>query len=387
RLGIAFGGPHAVVEPRHVPAAVLVLRDLALERGVVQRMVLDLHRHPLHRGVVAGSLRDRPALERVADLQAEVVVPAAGVVQLHHEARAPAPGRRLARLRLAGLVEAALAPVGRQAHGAGGLLAQVLAHRVGGGAHLLDRVAQAVLGHPKGVGPVAQLVVGVDVDAVAVGGAGLVPVVGHGGVLQRWGAPTMRPRPSSGREPAPVSLPEPPRGDTRRPFARRRRMNAIVHERPLPTPAPSGTRLAQRLADRYGDRITGHFTIPAHPADIRPLPQDLPPALAEALRSRGIKSLYSHQADAWKAARAGRHLVVATPTASGKSLCYTLPVVAGAMEQGAKALYLFPTKALAQDQVAELLELNAAGNLGLRAATFDGDTPGDARQAIRINGD
>src|SRR5690606_33349359 len=184
-----------------------------------------------------------------------------------------------------------------------------------------------------------------------------------------------------------VSPPEPPRGDTRRPFARRRRMNAIVHERPLPTPAPSGSRLAQRLADRYGDRITGHFTIPAHPADIRPLPQDLPPALAEALRGRGIKSLYSHQADAWKAAREGRHLVVATPTASGKSLCYTLPVVAGAMEQGAKALYLFPTKALAQDQVAELLELNAAGGLGLRAATFDGDTPGDARQAIRINGD
>src|SRR5690606_1562285 len=114
------------------------------------------------------------------------------------------------------------------------------------------------------------------------------------------------------------------------PSARRHRMNAIVHARPLPTPAPSGTRLAQRLADRYGDRITGHFTIPAHPADIRPLPQDLPPALAEALRSRGIKSLYSHQAEAWKAAREGRHLVVATPTASGKSLCYTLPVVAGA---------------------------------------------------------
>ena len=164
-------------------------------------------------------------------------------------------------------------------------------------------------------------------------------------------------------------------------------MNAIVHERPLPAPVPSGTQLASRLADRYGDRITGHFTIPAHPADIRPLPPDLPSALAEALRARGIKSLYSHQAEAWKAARDGRHLVVATPTASGKSLCYTLPVVAAAMEQGAKALYLFPTKALAQDQVAELLELNAAGSLGLRAATFDGDTPGDARQAIRINGD
>src|SRR5690606_12683863 len=80
-------------------------------------------------------------------------------------------------------------------------------------------------------------------------------------------------------------------------------------------------------------------------------------------------------------------LVVATPTASGKSLCYTLPVISAAMEQGAKALYLFPTKALAQDQVAELLELNRAGELGLRAATFDGDTPGDARQAIRLHGD
>src|SRR5690554_8043191 len=113
-------------------------------------------------------------------------------------------------------------------------------------------------------------------------------------------------------------------------------MNAILHERPLPAPAPSGTRLARKLADRYGDRITGHFTIPAHAADIRPLPTDLPEALATALRARGIKSLYSHQAQAWKAARDGRHLVVATPTASGKSLCYTLPVVAGALEQGAK---------------------------------------------------
>src|SRR5690606_40707213 len=83
----------------------------------------------------------------------------------------------------------------------------------------------------------------------------------------------------------------------------------------------------------------------------------------------------------------GGHVMVATATASGKSLCYSVPVVASALESRSKALYLFPTKALAQDQVAELLELNAAGGLGLRAATFDGDTPGDARQAIRINGD
>jgi len=164
-------------------------------------------------------------------------------------------------------------------------------------------------------------------------------------------------------------------------------MNAILHARPLPAPASSGGQLARRLSDRYSERITGQFTLPGRPADLRPLPQDLPPRLAAALRARGIESLYSHQAQAWTAAMEGRHIVVATPTASGKSLCYTLPVVGAAMAQGAKALYLFPTKALAQDQVAELLELNAAGELGLRAATFDGDTPGDARQAIRLNGD
>ena len=164
-------------------------------------------------------------------------------------------------------------------------------------------------------------------------------------------------------------------------------MNAILHSRPLPAPIPSGTQLASRLSDRYGERITGQFTMPGRAADLRPLPENLPEGLAAALRARGITSLYSHQAQAWQSAKEGRHLVVATPTASGKSLCYTLPVVSAAMEQGAKALYLFPTKALAQDQVAELLELNAAGNLGLRAATFDGDTPGDARQAIRLNGD
>src|SRR5690606_9083027 len=164
-------------------------------------------------------------------------------------------------------------------------------------------------------------------------------------------------------------------------------MNAIVHARPLPAPAPSGGQLARRLADRYSDRVTGQFPIPGRAPDLRPLPRELPPALAAALQARGIRSLYAHQARAWEAARAGRHVVVATPTASGKSLCYTLPVVSAALEQGAKALYLFPTKALAQDQVAELLELNKAGDLGLRAATFDGDTPGDARQAIRLHGD
>lgn len=157
-----------------------------------------------------------------------------------------------------------------------------------------------------------------------------------------------------------------------------------------PPPAP-GRRLAAdalslRLRRKYADRITGHFVLPGSEGRYAPLPPELPPALSAALRARGIERLYSHQAEAFAAVRAGRHVVIVTPTASGKSLCYTLPVAMAAMTQQAKALYLFPTKALAQDQVSELLELNRAGELGLRAFTFDGDTPGDARQAIRLHG-
>ena len=152
-------------------------------------------------------------------------------------------------------------------------------------------------------------------------------------------------------------------------------------------PAATGGALATRLQGKYPDRITGALTLPAREGRYAAFPDDLPPALARALRQRGVERLYSHQAEAWAASQRREDLVVVTPTASGKTLCYTLPVVAAALEQRSKALYLFPTKALAQDQVAELLELNQAGGLGLRAATFDGDTPGDQRQAIRLGGD
>jgi len=148
-----------------------------------------------------------------------------------------------------------------------------------------------------------------------------------------------------------------------------------------------GRGLAARLQDKYNDRVAGAFTVPGREGAFAPLPEDLPAPLAAAFRTRGIDRLYSHQAAAWEAARQGRHIVIATPTASGKTLCYTAPVLAAALAGGSKALYLFPTKALAQDQVAELLELNRAGELGVKAFTFDGDTPGDARQAIRLHGD
>lgn len=155
-------------------------------------------------------------------------------------------------------------------------------------------------------------------------------------------------------------------------------------------PAPrlgDGGSLATRLADKHGELVTGHFVLPGRDGHFAELPGDLPEGLRAALQGRGVTRLYAHQAEASEAVQRGAHVVVATPTASGKSLCYTLPVVAGALTRQAKALYLFPTKALAQDQVAELLELNRVGNLGLRPATFDGDTPGDQRQAIRLNGD
>lgn len=152
-------------------------------------------------------------------------------------------------------------------------------------------------------------------------------------------------------------------------------------------PSKDGALLAQRLERRYADRITGSFTLRGREGCYAPIPDEVPAALAEALRARGIERLYAHQAQAWEATRRGEHVAIVTPTASGKSLCYTLPVLSAAMTRQAKALYLFPTKALAQDQVAELLELNRAGELGVKAFTFDGDTPGDARQAIRLHGD
>jgi DEAD/DEAH box helicase domain-containing protein len=146
-------------------------------------------------------------------------------------------------------------------------------------------------------------------------------------------------------------------------------------------------RLVRRLEGRYKGRITGGVVLPERPAQLLPLPEELDPRLAAALRTRGIRQLYSHQRAAWDAVTSGRHTVVVTPTASGKTLCYNLPVLQAALADRAKALYLFPTKALSQDQVAELMELNEAGNLGIRAFTFDGDTPGDARRAVRTRGD
>lgn len=120
-------------------------------------------------------------------------------------------------------------------------------------------------------------------------------------------------------------------------------------------------------------------------------PPDLHPALAAALRGRGISSLYAHQMDAWDAVRHGEHIVVVTETASGKTLCYNLPVLQSMIDDpGAKALYLFPTKALTYDQQQGLNQLSAAiathlppGRNAPGAGVYDGDTPAHRRSTIR----
>src|SRR5262245_59393310 len=126
---------------------------------------------------------------------------------------------------------------------------------------------------------------------------------------------------------------------------------------------------------------TRHFE--ARPAVLAPFPSSLDPRIAEALHARGIEQLYSHQVRAFDTAAKGEHVVVVTPTASGKTLCFNLPVLQALVERpDSRVLYLYPTKALAQDQLAELTEL-AVALPDLRMFTYDGDTPQDARRSVR----
>ncbi len=140
--------------------------------------------------------------------------------------------------------------------------------------------------------------------------------------------------------------------------------------------------------DTPDEVVTAVRRLPAIPARYAPYPDGLTPRLVDALRRRGATELYSHQAEAYAHVAAGRNIVVNTPTASGKTLCYNLPVLDAILKDASRrALYLFPTKALAQDQMAELHEFTAAigatGDDEIGVHTYDGDTPQDARRAIR----
>ena len=134
-------------------------------------------------------------------------------------------------------------------------------------------------------------------------------------------------------------------------------------------------------------RITHWRHLPSHPALFSDFPTGLDPRLTDALHDHGIERPYTHQAEAIEAALRGENVTVVTPTASGKTLCYNLPVLNTLLgDSSARALYLFPTKALAQDQLAELRALEAALGGGLEAQTYDGDTPQSARPRIRKTG-
>ncbi len=141
-------------------------------------------------------------------------------------------------------------------------------------------------------------------------------------------------------------------------------------------------------ADNPDGWVTTVRTLPAVEARYAPWPDLVDPRLRSALEARGISQLYTHQAAALTHALGGDNVVITTPTASGKTLCYNAPVLSTILaDPASRAIYLFPTKALAQDQLAELHELttqvNQAAGTDIGVFTYDGDTPQDARRAIR----
>ncbi len=133
--------------------------------------------------------------------------------------------------------------------------------------------------------------------------------------------------------------------------------------------------------------VTEWRALPATDGCYAPLPEYMDPRLKDVLRARGIHRLYTHQAECYQLAQEKKDFVVVTPTASGKTLCYNLPVVSTILQnEDARALYLFPTKALSADQVSGLYEMIEALGVNIKAYTYDGDTQGAARKAIRQAG-
>jgi DEAD/DEAH box helicase domain-containing protein len=162
----------------------------------------------------------------------------------------------------------------------------------------------------------------------------------------------------------------------------------LPHELALQSAVDRLTGGVKDRPDRPDGWVTAVRWLPAKQAQYAPQPPALHAAVREVLERRGIRQLYSHQAMAIEHALAGRNVVVTTPTASGKTLCYNAPVLSTVLrDPAARALYLFPTKALAQDQLAELHELSSGlsqlNGSGVGVFTYDGDTPQDARRAIR----
>lgn len=133
--------------------------------------------------------------------------------------------------------------------------------------------------------------------------------------------------------------------------------------------------------------VTEWKTFSSSPGEYRDYIEGVVPKLKFILQKIGFSRLYTHQEEAYRRVSAGENIVVVTPTASGKTLCYNLPVIQSILENpNSRALYLFPTKALSQDQVVELHEIVERLDENIKTFTFDGDTPVNARKAIRTSG-
>ncbi|HVO38258.1 MAG TPA: DEAD/DEAH box helicase [Spirochaetia bacterium] len=142
-----------------------------------------------------------------------------------------------------------------------------------------------------------------------------------------------------------------------------------------------------RADPEFRERVTHWEVVPAREGTYAEIPGDVDDRIRTALRSRGITRIYSHQLATWKEVRAGRNVVLVSPTASGKTLAYNLPVLQALLDDpDARALYLFPTKALSQDQQSELAEVVLGGEIPVKVFTYDGDTPGSIRISARDEG-
>src|ERR1700733_15304448 len=157
----------------------------------------------------------------------------------------------------------------------------------------------------------------------------------------------------------------------------------------LPTPMTRAFGVVNGFLERdpTGEIITAVRRFPARDAEFAEFPSWIHTDLVSAYKAKGVRQPYSHQAAAAEAVHDGKNVVIVTPTASGKTLCYNLPVLNAILENtDTRALYLFPTKALAQDQLAELNDVNECLENRFGVFTYDGDTPSDARKAIREKG-
>jgi len=150
------------------------------------------------------------------------------------------------------------------------------------------------------------------------------------------------------------------------------------------------TSLTEFLGElRKSDSVSAHHSIPAREPKLVEIPANVDARLRTALEHRGIEKLYSHQASAFELATSGKNVVIVTPTASGKTLCYNLPVLQTIVGNAdTRALYLYPTKALTYDQLDDLMQWSSAvsENTGIGVYSYDGDTPQDARSAVRSRG-